>query len=184
MFAYQHGYWFVVPDDYIPYFAALTGLPDLRSLFHPGPAGARPYPRSSRSDRPDQLQAATGLHNQRGPLLSAAPCHLLNREHKSGSIAVHFTSSLALSSSTDPINRTAFVTPQLEMGVEYRSTPHRVRRRPETRHCCQHQGSFEEGSSLHGLLREGIFIFGVNNCRWQSRPLEDGCTYPGFATAW
>jgi len=25
------------------------------------------------------------------------------------------------------------------------------------------------------MVREGIFIFGVNHCRWQSRPLEDGC---------
>lgn len=33
MFAYQHGYWFVVPDDYIPYFAALTGLPDYVPCF-------------------------------------------------------------------------------------------------------------------------------------------------------
>jgi hypothetical protein len=28
LIVYQRGYWFIVSDDYIPYFAALTGLPD------------------------------------------------------------------------------------------------------------------------------------------------------------
>ena len=30
---YQRGYWFVIADDYIPYFAALHGLPDYLPCF-------------------------------------------------------------------------------------------------------------------------------------------------------
>jgi len=33
MISYQRGYWFVISDDYIPYFAALTGLPDYVPCF-------------------------------------------------------------------------------------------------------------------------------------------------------
>jgi hypothetical protein len=28
LIVYQRGYWFIVSDDYIPYFGALTGMPD------------------------------------------------------------------------------------------------------------------------------------------------------------
>ncbi len=58
------------------------------------------------------------------------------------------------------------VTAQVEMGIECRSTPHRVWLRPETRHCCHSQGSFEEGSPLHGFLPESIFTLRCegNNC--------------------
>ena len=44
MFTYQRGYWFVISDDYIPYFAALTGLPDYVPCFilgHPDHALVR-----------------------------------------------------------------------------------------------------------------------------------------------
>ena len=33
MWAYQRGYWFVISDDYMPYFAALSGLPDFVPCF-------------------------------------------------------------------------------------------------------------------------------------------------------
>jgi len=33
LITYQRGYWFIVSDDYIPNFAALTGLPDYLPCF-------------------------------------------------------------------------------------------------------------------------------------------------------
>jgi len=33
LLTYQRGYWFIVSDDYIPYFAALIGMPDYLPCF-------------------------------------------------------------------------------------------------------------------------------------------------------